>query len=121
MYDIMKELPEDYQFTYLFVHPNCIKKVTKSMGEYLDDKRHIVKGYFTWGTVGYLLTLECAKLLLEEFRILEETIDGQLSKKLEKFKCFSVKEIFLESVGQLFGTQNCKIKSNIWGGDKFFN
>lgn len=121
MKEIILELPNDFDFMYLFVHPDKFKIISKtSNNEYEINKNKIIKSYPTWGTVGYMLTLNCAKKLLNDFKILKTSIDSQLTTILHtKYQTFSVKNIFLSTGGQLVSNKQFGMKSNIWNTPQF--
>jgi len=121
--NIVNELPEDYDFLYLFVHPVIIKNMesVENQKYTIPGKKLIVKGYKTWGTVGYLLTLKTAKMLLENFKNLRTNVDTQITGIIHEYKVFSVRDKFLSTVGQLRSKKKSKeLKSNVWGTAKMF-
>ena len=80
-------------FIYLFVHPD-----SKLKGE-----TEFVKGYKTYGTVGYYLTNKMAKELIEFFsKRIFSTIDDSLSIFLQNKNYYCVGENFVNTAGKLY-------------------
>jgi len=95
---IYKELPKDYDFLYLFVHPDC-KKENKSKYTY------IVNGYKTYGTLGYLITQNTAMELIKLFKDkISTTLDDSISWYLEHYKknYYCVKNNLVHNKGTLY-------------------
>jgi len=121
MNELLKELPSDYDFLYLFVHPHNYIYIDENNNSeyYIKGKNNIVKAYKTYGTVGYLISLNGAKKLLENFNILETTIDDQIKSLIHTLNSFTVKYEFLSTIGQIKKESDNNIKSNVWNTEKF--
>lgn len=113
--NIHKELPQNYDFLYLFVHPKQYKVLTEKDAAFIKGNKYISKAYKTYGTVGYCISLEGAKKLLKLFSKVTGNVDTQISTNLNKLNIFSVLKPFLSTIGQLESNdKNSKLKSNVW-------
>ena len=79
------ELPKDYNFLYLFVHPESQQLISSTI---ISD--HLTLGYPTYGTVGYLITKKLAQELIELFSIninlpIDETISWYLKENKKNY------------------------------------
>ena len=91
----LEDIPKDADFIYLFVHPDSKKNI--------DGK--FVKGYPSYGTVGYYITLQTATELVKVFskniiRPLDETISWYLEHYKKNYYC--VGENLVNTVGNLY-------------------
>ena len=117
--NILIELPKDYDLLYLFIHPKQYTKVTEKSDYYIKDKTNIVKAYPTFGMVSYILSYSGAKKLIKMFKNIKHNVDLQLMKNIETINAFSVKENIVNTIGQFSLKFDNKLKSNIWGTEKF--
>lgn len=114
MYD---ELPKNWDFVYLYIHPDCKRNV--------DDKyKYINIGFKTYGTVGYLITNNTAKELINLFENnITTTVDDSISWFLNHYnkKYFCVKNNLIETGGNLYFHRNIETKfGSIIGDTKSF-
>ena len=111
--NIYSELPKDYDFLYLVVHPDCYKKNRNT------DFKYIVDGYSTYGTVGYLITLQSAYELINLFKDrINTTVDDSISWWLTNCnkKYYCVKNNLVETSGnKYFHTYNNEELGSIIG------
>lgn len=89
-------------FIYLFVHPDSLLKLDIQVtGE------KILKGFSTYGTVGYYITLNLVKKILREtdnFKNISSPIDDFLSDYLEKNNAnyYCVRNNIVNTIGNLY-------------------
>jgi len=112
---IIKELPEDYDFLYLFIHPDIDPNTSTNPMFYLENKKHIVKAFPNWGAFAYVISNKGAKKLIESFKILTRPFEEKLYSVLVNLNSYSVKENFLNI--QYYKTLNSKPYQEL----RFFN
>lgn len=101
-----RELPENWDWVYLYIHPDCKKTITNEFN-FIDE------GYKTYGTVGYLINNNTAKELIKLFEhTISTTVDDSISWFLEYYnkKYFCVKNNLLETQGKLYFHKNSNAK-----------
>jgi GR25 family glycosyltransferase involved in LPS biosynthesis len=89
-------LPEDADFLYLYVHPDCKRETNEKL---------FAKGYFTYGTVAYYITNKLAKELIIFFeKHIFHTVDESLAWFLDYYKknYYCVVENLVETGGTLY-------------------
>ena len=101
-FQVIEDFPKNADFIYLFIHPDSkIKTVNKKF----------VKGYPTYGTVGYFLTLQTAKDLIKVFsKKIVRTVDETISWYLEHYKrtYYCLGENLVNTCGTLYQQENNK-------------
>jgi len=76
---VIEELPEDYDICYFFYHPYS-KKYYKNFNKFeIYGKKYIRRQVPTWGLVGYMVSLEGAKKLIDKCHTMSGHIDNQIS------------------------------------------
>lgn len=116
---IQEELPDNYDFVYLYVHPS----------DYKSDKTPIfkdsllTKGYKTCGTVGYMVSNSGRRKLLSLLKNMNNKIDEMILKEVSNTVNNSCKNLntytlitpICDTVGQVspHDTRN-PLQSNIW-------
>ena len=98
---VIEELPEDYDICYFFYHPYS-KKYYKNFNKFeIYGKKYIRRQVPTWGLVGYMVSLEGAKKLIDKCHTMTGHIDNQISRLilLGQFNAFHSKEQLVDTVG----------------------
>lgn len=113
-----QELPKNWDFVYLYVHPDCKRNIPDNKYKYLNT------GFKTYGTVGYLITNNIAKELIKLFENnINTTVDDSISWFLNHYNktYFCVKNNLIETGGNLYFHRNSKTKfGSIIGDTKTF-
>ena len=115
---IYDELPPDYEFLYLFVHDKSKNKIKSNKYNYIH------KGFTTFGTVAYLITLNFVKKILPFFDTITTTIDDMLIKYFSKHKVnyYCVKENLVNTSGKMYFDSRKKSKlGSIISGTGYFS
>lgn len=98
---IYSELPKNYDFLYLFIHPFCFRTLKTSPEEYSNS---LYKGFPTFGFVGYCITKKLILEILPYFYKIATPIDEFLKWFFinNKREYFCVKENLVNTRGNIF-------------------
>ena len=117
--EIIEELPDEWHFVYLYVHP---KFYNDSKEYHIEGKKYINSHYYTYCRGAYLVSLEGAKLLLKLFGEINDNGDVMIGRYAQKglFKTYMSKQKIADNLGQLNSLyKGEKLKSNIWETPKY--
>ncbi len=118
--NILDELPENYDMCYLYVYEDHYQK--ENQNSQIEGKEFITKGYYTWTTLCYIISLSGAKKLLNEFKVLDNHTDEKLGRmvKENKLNSYCSNKVFVKNGGQKsFDLYDKGLKSNIWYSGKY--
>ena len=111
------ELPSDYDFLYLFVHP-----YSRYLNVKIEPGANISEGFPTFGLVGYCITKKLVQQIIPFFQKIASPIDSILPSMLKSKKYYYCVQNLVHTKGQLFNNnfyEQTRLGSNIKGSDKF--
>lgn len=95
MREILSELPPEWEIVFLYVTPRFRKPFEEVQ---LEEKRFITKPYFTWGTVGYLVSQRGVAKLIDEHKTMSATVDDHI-QYMDRTHFYMTKVQVVSSVG----------------------
>jgi GR25 family glycosyltransferase involved in LPS biosynthesis/exopolysaccharide biosynthesis predicted pyruvyltransferase EpsI len=117
---VMSELPDEWDLVFLFTHPEQRENLMKNE---IPGKLHITNSFFTWGTVGYLISASGIEKLLSNSEIicLSKPFDRALQEAISELVIYHSREIIIETKGQLVESNNKNelFNSNVWNTSRF--
>lgn len=100
--ELIDNAPADYHIISFFHHPNQLKAI-KSFTRINDDFSLIPKGFNLWGAVGYVISYDGAKYLLEHQKCypLREPIDNLFHEINDSGKQYisNKQQVYIENYG----------------------
>jgi GR25 family glycosyltransferase involved in LPS biosynthesis len=118
--DIVRNLSNDVDFLYLYIHP--AKQDTKLIDE---REYRILKSGDNWGTVAYLITLKGAEKLVRYSNVIYGPIDRQINYLIRKkyLNGLMVNKSIVLTKGKIIKKMesNKLFDSNVWNSEKYIN
>jgi GR25 family glycosyltransferase involved in LPS biosynthesis len=116
--DILKKLPNDIDFLYLYIHP--VKQDVKL----IDEKEYrLLKSGDNWGTVAYLITLKGSEKLVKYCNIIYGPIDRQINYLIQKkyLNGIMINKSIVSTKGKIIKKmdKNNIFDSNVWNSEKY--
>lgn len=122
---LYNELPEDFDFVYLFWHEwqrrNEWRRDLLTAPDWaIVGKKHIRKAPPMYGLVGYILSYKGAETLLRYCKPMQSTSDQMVIRLIQsaRLKAYASSEQLVFTVGDSTPIAKGKLGSNIWGTDK---
>ena len=118
--DIVRNLSNDVDFLYLYIHP------AKQDIKLIDEREYrILKSGDNWGTVAYLITLKGAEKLVRYSNVIYGPIDRQINYLIRKkyLNGLMVNKSIVLTKGKIIKKMesNKLFDSNVWNSEKYIN
>ena len=116
---IIKELPDDFDIVYLYVHEHFYTNDKKVQ---IMDKEYLNKYYFAFGRCAYLISHQGCQKLLNYFKIMDNCGDLMINDLIieSKLNAYTSRYVVARNLGQLeMSSDKTKLKSNIWESAKY--
>jgi GR25 family glycosyltransferase involved in LPS biosynthesis len=116
---ILKDLPCDFDWCYLFVFPKHYRGQDPAVQ--IAGKNHITKAYFTYSTVAYIISRRGASKLVKNQLLIDAPIDTIIANKIQtkQLNAYASKKIIVKNMGQDTSSPDDKLPSNIWNSAIF--
>lgn len=107
---LMSELPSDFDWVYLYVFPSHYRDDPQIR---IDGKQILTKSYFTYCTIGYMISRSGARKMIDRIKDFDKPIDVMISEM--DWNGYSCKYNLIENMGQKTSDRESGgLRSNIW-------
>ena len=112
--NINSELPENFNFCYLYMTP---KKYKNDISVQIPGLDHLNLPYETFGTVGYMVSQNGVNELLKDFQVVRQEIDQQLLTKINSGwdGVYTSRKVIVQTMGQYTNDNKVtQLRSMVW-------
>jgi hypothetical protein len=112
----MIELPDDFDFCYLYRHPSFEGQLADCALE-MPAFTTVLKGIPMWGTVAYAISRKGAMTMLQHMKPMFATTDDMIASLIKNkvINSYVIKDCYIKHIGALHNDDtSAHLKSNIW-------